>query len=173
MSEQWRPVVGYEGYYEVSDLGRVRSLERVILRSTAPQTVHQRILKRRVAHDGYLTASLWRGGHGWTVDVHTLVAAAFLGPRPDGLQVCHWDGDASNAALSNLRYDTPSANIYDRVRHGTHHEARKTHCKHGHPFDETNTARPKRGGRECRTCSRGHKTAWREQQRRIRMGAVA
>lgn len=86
--------------------------------------------------------------------VHRLVMLAFIGPVPEGLEVCHEDGNRQNNRLSNLRYDTSSNNTLDSVAHGTHRNASKTHCKHGHEFNEENTRHRLRGTRECRTCHR-------------------
>lgn len=52
------------------------------------------------------------------IHVHTLVLTTFVGPRPAGMQCCHWDGNKTNNALSNLRWDTPKANAADKIRHG-------------------------------------------------------
>ena len=52
--------------------------------------------------------------------VHRLVMLTFVGPCPEGMEVCHWDGNPANNSLSNLRYDTPAANNADKLRHGTH-----------------------------------------------------
>jgi hypothetical protein len=65
------------------------------------------------------TVKLYRNGKGKTHFVHSLVAKVFLGDRPNGMEVCHYDGNASNNAVSNLRYDTPAGNTADKVRHGT------------------------------------------------------
>ena len=54
-----------------------------------------------------------------TYGAHQLVALAFIGPRPEGLEVCHGDGDSSNNCLDNLRYDTKAGNAADQVAHGT------------------------------------------------------
>lgn len=83
--------------------------------------------------------------------VHRAVALAFLGEPPPGQEVRHKDGDPGNAELSNLEYGTRSENMRDAVRHGTHHETAKTHCKRGHQFDEANTIVTHRQ-RICRTC---------------------
>lgn len=77
---------------------------------------------------------------------------AFVGPCPEGMEVCHNNGDCTDNRLENLRYDTKSANMLDRVRHGTHHNANKTQCLRGHLFTEENTKRTAKGGRACRTC---------------------
>ena len=84
--------------------------------------------------------------------MHSLVALAFLGTRPDGFDVRHLDGDRLNCALANLAYGTRSENQRDKRRHGTDHNVAKTHCPKGHPYDEANTRIPPIGGRDCRAC---------------------
>lgn len=115
MTERWLPVPGYEGYYEVSDRGSVRSVDRV--------TTHGRRRKSQPIRGnyakGYLLVQLNKDGEVRMAGVHTLVAAAFIGPRPDGLHVCHNDGQRDNNVLSNLRYGTPESNQADRKLHGT------------------------------------------------------
>lgn len=69
---------------------------------------------------GYQTLKLRAGGKSVSLKVHCLVAEAFIGPRPVGMDVCHSDGDRRNNRSSNLRYDTRSGNLADRDRHGTH-----------------------------------------------------
>ncbi|WP_415649104.1 NUMOD4 motif-containing HNH endonuclease [Rhodococcus ruber] len=139
--ENWAPVPDFEGYYEVSDLGRIRSVDRVIVRKNGSrQTVRSRILALHPnVVSGYPQVHLYISGHGTMLYAHQLVAAAFIGPRPDGMYVCHKDGNPQNNAASNLRYDTPSSNMYDRVHHGRHFAANKTHCKNGHEFTRENT----------------------------------
>ena len=114
MSEEWRPVLCYEGMYAVSDLGRVRSLERKNRRGYA---IHERILSP--GGSGHPIVFLYRNGEQECHCVPHLVARAFIGPRPSGLEVCHNDGNPHNNCLSNLRYDTPKNNIADKRRHGT------------------------------------------------------
>lgn len=157
--EQWRPVVGYESSYEVSDMGRVRSLDRTV---TFPdgrrRTARGRLLKPGHVPRGHRYVNLGRGNSQY---VHQLVAAAFLGPRPDGHEVCHNNGDPTDNRAPNLRYDTRQANYMDMFVHGTHPQARKTHCKNGHEFSEDNTAiRRDRYQRVCLICKReGRKAA--------------
>lgn len=112
----WRAVPGYEGRYEVSDCGLVRSLTRV----------HPKVLAPWVNQWGYPTVNLTdKDGRRTKCSVHLLVLAAFVGPRPsDAHEGCHDDGDPSNNRLGNLRWDTRKANQADRDRHG-----RRNSCK--------------------------------------------
>jgi len=119
--ETWRPVPGFEGIYEVSDHGRVRSLDKVV-RCKGGTRVHRgKVLspgkKRR---GGYLYASLCLCGDIQYLYVHRLVLSAFEGPPSGGLQTCHNDGDPTNNRLDNLRYDTRDSNEADKRKHGTH-----------------------------------------------------
>lgn len=132
----------------MSDLGRVRSLPR--------KGTYARILSAYPAkRGGYLAVSLTRGQVTRPHTVHKLVALAFIGPRPDGMEVRHRDGDALNPRLSNLAYGTSTQNAQDTIAHGNHPNGRKTHCKRNHPFDAANTyIIPSTGSRQCRTCQR-------------------
>jgi hypothetical protein len=151
-TEEWLPVRGYEGMYEVSNLGRVRSLQRAFLRNSHPITVKARILRLGSGKNGYLLAYLCRDGIRWTTTVHSLVIDAFSGPRPTGYDVCHENGDRHDNRAINLRYDTRSGNLLDQRTHGTNVNASKTHCKRGHEFTPENTTARSDGGRECRAC---------------------
>lgn len=153
--EQWLPVVGYEGRYEVSNYGRVRTVKRIIPYSDGRRRrVPQRIRKTQIDTRGYPALTLTGDdGRQRPRAIHVLVAAAWLGPRPEGMEVCHNDGDKLNARADNLRYDTSTANKHDLVRHGQHFWARRDECIHGHPYTPENTYLY-RGGRHCRTCTR-------------------
>jgi hypothetical protein len=120
-TETWRPVVGYEGLYEVSDHGRVRSVDRTFVNKMGV-THHRKgkVLKLNTHRQGYRKAVLHRDNVPAHVLAHIIVAAAFLGPRPEGYCVCHNDGDPSNNHVGNLRYDTREGNMADKVKHGTH-----------------------------------------------------
>jgi hypothetical protein len=145
MTEEWRPVVGFEGYLEVSDHGRVRSLDRISevaaskdgIRKAYQRRFQGRMLKPKSDDQGYQYVQLW--GNGRSINgakVHRLVLEAFVGPRPDGMECCHGPGGSSDNRLSNLRWDTRLANHADKVAAGT---SKKTHCKHGHEFTPENT----------------------------------
>lgn len=115
MIEIWQDVVGYEGIYRVSNLGRVKSLA-----GTGNSIRKEKILKGVPAHRGYIVVDLSKDGKRKRRHIHDLVMEAFVGPRPAGMHVCHThDPTTSNNRLGNLRYDTPSGNAEDRVRHST------------------------------------------------------
>ena len=161
--ERWLPVPGYEGKYEVSDQGRVRALDRV---DTRGRRRAGKVLAIRRAQSGHGTVCLHDGGR-WQVLVHHLVLLAFVGPRPDGMEGCHWNDDPADNRVENLRWDTRSGNIQDSVRNGTHHMARRTHCPQGHPYDSENTYVHPSGSRMCRECRRQYREDHREQRREV------
>lgn len=172
--EQWRPVVGWEGYYEVSDHGRVRSVERVIVRKNGTTQRWKPRTRKDGPHgkQGHRGVGLWRDGAITMRTVHSLVLEAFVEPRPDGVHACHNDGDPTNNHLDNLRWDSRLENNRDIVRHGHHHNGQKTVCKNGHLFDAENTIIRSDGrGRHCRVCrnesNRAAKARRRTQQKEI------
>jgi hypothetical protein len=117
--EEWRTIPGYVGLYEVSDLGRVRSVARKCKTWFGERSHRQQILKPCQNWAGYFCVNLRSNDKTRrTVSVHRLVLLAFVGPRPEGLQGCHNDGVKANNRLDNLRYDTREANYRDRDRHG-------------------------------------------------------
>jgi hypothetical protein len=121
--ELWLPVVGYEGLYIVSNLGRIQTIPRWVRTKgeVGRRMVRGMLRKTPIDHTstGYRYVGLYKDGVARKHDVHVLVLAAFVGPRPDGMDACHNDGDRTNPALSNLRWDTKKANQADRLRHGT------------------------------------------------------
>jgi hypothetical protein len=155
--ERWLPAVGYEGRYEVSDQGRVRSLGRMVY---AGRRAHRRRVTPRVlkAFPGgeYPTVRLRRNSDDRTTTqcVHALVMAAFVGPVPNGMEVCHNNGQHHDNRLANLRYDTRSSNLRDQVAHGVHSWSKRTHCYEGHEYTPENTYVRSNGGRLCRECKR-------------------
>lgn len=117
-NETWKPVIGFEGRYEVSDLGRVRSLD-----SSHPNPRNKsllckrkgRVLKQRLSA-GYFGVSL---GQGVTRITHRLVLEAFVGPCPERMEACHNNGNRTDNRASNLRWDTRKNNHADKIEHGT------------------------------------------------------
>jgi len=116
--EKWLPIPGYEGYYEVSDLGSIRSIDRrVIDKSGRVQHVKQRNLALQ-NNNGYWACQLWKNNHMKRPLVHVIVAQAFIGTNPDGLDVNHIDGNKKNNAVSNLEYCSRSENNFHACRIG-------------------------------------------------------
>ncbi len=118
--ENFKDVAGYEGIYEVGDMGSIKSVERIVVNGARTTKVRERILKPGIHPSGHLLVALCANGKQRTCKVHRLVAAAFVGRCPAGMHCCHNDGDPANNAASNLRYDTPTGNAADRLLHGTH-----------------------------------------------------
>lgn len=155
--ERWLPVPGYPGY-EVSDQGRVRSLDREVRsRWGTPKTLKGRILAQVMVGgtDGrYHACTLFRDGNRKQTTVHVLVLETFVGPRPAaGMHGCHRDDDPANNRLKNLYWGTPRQNARDMVNNGGCPKSRITHCPQGHQYTEDNTyIVPSTGHRNCRAC---------------------
>ena len=119
-TEEWRAIPGYEGFYEVSSLGRVKSLARVIeLSNGRLQTIKESIRSLPKSGNGYLSIILYRLGHEKTWHVHSLVALAFIGPQPPGTEVRHGTGGPLDNSVENLCYGTFQEQYLDKVRDGT------------------------------------------------------
>lgn len=119
--EIWKPVVGFEGFYEVSSMGNVRSCEREhTYLDKRLGLVTRRRKSQPIAQGGniYLSVSLSIDGVHSRHLTHKLVAEAFVGPRPDGLEVRHLNGKAHDNRASNLCYGTKKENAADRDVHG-------------------------------------------------------
>jgi hypothetical protein len=111
LTESWRDIVGYEGHYQVSDQGRVRSLPRHRRGHLgAPTLVRGRVLKQATS-GRYPMVLLCREGQRRAHSVHRLVAVAFLRPDPSRPEVNHRDGVRTNNSVSNLEWMTRSENV--------------------------------------------------------------
>lgn len=151
-AQTWREVQGFEGLYDVSDLGNVRSW------STAKQGG---LLSPR-STGRYLGVTLHGVGKRRTALVHALVAEAFIGPRPNGKMVRHLNGDPLDSRAVNLAYVTNAQNQRGSVQLGNHVNARKTHCPAGHPYSGRNLIRGTKGkGRYCRACRKARAPGYR------------
>jgi len=102
----WRAIPGWEGLYEVSIDGQIRSLRR-----------KGRVMLPFTTEKGYLRVYLYRGTSVERVRVHTAVLRAFVGPRPAGMVTRHLDGNPANNHLSNLAWGTPAENEADKKMH--------------------------------------------------------
>lgn len=116
--ERWLPI--HLPGYEVSDLGRVRSLARVVYQCTGKaQPQPARDHRTRKGASGYLVVSIRYAGKRKKYKVHLLVARAFLGDAPTGEECRHKDGNRLNPKLTNLHYGSRKQNIADAIEHGT------------------------------------------------------
>ena len=134
MTEQWKPVFGFEGLYEVSDHGNVKSRFKQLKPSLKKQCGHMRV---NICGKGFY--------------IHRLAMAAFIGPCPDGMEVCHNDGNPANNKLSNLRYGTRKENVADQIKHGVFYKHHKECLKCGGELTWTTWKKPQR---ECVPCRR-------------------
>lgn len=117
--EIWKAVPEWDGLYEVSDQGRVRSLDRVSAGRYGPTCWRGRILRPSLGGNGYANVTFTCQGKRLCVTIHALVARVFLGPPPPGQEVRHRNGIRADSRLSNLHYGTRSQNALDRYEHGT------------------------------------------------------
>lgn len=116
MSEQWKPIVGYEGFYEVSDLGRIRAF----FDSGNRRHNGERHLKSFLGKNGYLHVRLCPPGQkAKTKTIHSLVLSSFSRSRLPGEACRHLDGNKVNNCSSNLQWGTYSENESDKILHGT------------------------------------------------------
>lgn len=113
--EEWRDVVGYEGFYQVSNYGRIKVLPHLVSRGFCTITCAEKILKPRVKNNQYLFVRL-SSGHKKTSKekyVHRIVADAFL-PNPNNKpEIDHIDGDKTNNFVANLRWSTRMENVHN------------------------------------------------------------
>lgn len=114
-NESWRAVSGFRNSYEVSDLGRVRSLTRMVETVRGPRKVRGRVLRSRINDSGYALVTLCGPSGDQTSYVHRIVAEAFHGSS-EGREVCHGPGPRNDNRASNLRWGTHGENIGDSLR---------------------------------------------------------
>lgn len=121
MAETWKPVPGYEGFYEASDLGRVRSVERRVNTARGSRLKVERILTPiKNKKTGYYCVCLAKDGEKKTTLVYVIIANTFLGNRPDGMQINHKNEDKSDNRLCNLEWMSPR----DNTNYGTANKRR-------------------------------------------------
>lgn len=157
-TEVWKVIPDWTDY-EVSDHGNVRSTKFGSRYELKPQANRHR--------NNYLHFSVHAPGLGRkTIRVHVIVAELFHGPRPDGLDIRHLDGDSQNNHASNLRYGTRLENTEDQFRHGTRGYEVKPYCRNGHDYTPENTSYHSDGKRYCKACSHARYAANAEENAR-------
>lgn len=118
--EEWRDIAGYEGFYQVSSEGRVRSIVRMLQSAIdAGIRKEKQILAFGSNKQGRLQVVLCKHAITKRVQVHTLVLEAFVGPKPLGMECLHDDNDYTNNWVGNLKWGTHTENMRDKERHGT------------------------------------------------------
>lgn len=143
MVEEWKEVVGFEGFYEVSNMGNVRSVPHMKSSYGGRRWLQKGKLLRptRVKDKGYRVVSLCVGGVATRRYVHDLVLCAFVGPRPEPTShCCHGAAGSEDNSLGNLRWDTPVSNAQDRNRDGTM-QIGERHWKNVYSEDQIRSAK--------------------------------
>lgn len=111
-TEEWREIPGYEGFYEISTEGQIRSMDREVMQKgrwgTSLRKAAGMILKPLALNTGYMQVTLWKQGAKCKASVHRLVLLAFVGPSE--LPTNHKDGVKANNQLANLEYCTYAEN---------------------------------------------------------------
>jgi hypothetical protein len=121
-SEEWRDVPRWEGFYQASSLGRIRSVRRVVefkMRGRlTTQIFPSRLIAAAVNAEGYRVCVFARSGKNENIQFSVAVCAAFNGARPSGMVAAHNNGDRLDDRAENLRWATPRENSADMIRHG-------------------------------------------------------
>lgn len=163
-TQTWKPIPGYEGIYEASNHGNIRSLDRT---TTTPNGGTRRFkgqnLKPFPYKTGHLQVKLSKGGKQETRWLHQLVLEAFVGPREPNQVVRHINDIPTDNRLENLTYGTQGDNIADAIRNGRNGFKNRTHCPHGHLLADPNLTEfhKKRGHRGCLSCARARSRIYR------------
>ena len=176
-TEVWKPIPGWEQYYEASTHGRIRSLDRFTIRSNgSPYRRKGRILKTwALPHTGHHCVALHANAKGTKYRVHRLILTTFVGEPPEGTEGCHNNGNPADNRLENLRWDTKKANAQDTVKHGKNFWANKTHCPRGHALIEPNLEAwsLRNGHRKCLACDKARRVLARHPELKPERKAVA
>jgi hypothetical protein len=167
--ETWLPVAGFEDLYEISNRGRARSLDRIVVTKAGVRKVHRgRLLCPRCLPRGYVYYDLHRqDGSCLRAYAHVLVLENFVGPRPKGAEGCHGPGGISDNSLANLRWDTHQWNMRDMVRDGSCHLSRSVCSKCGGSMDGVEyypDGHPRR--HYCVPCRRDYQREYHRNRRR-------
>lgn len=123
--EIWKDVLGLEQYYEVSNLGNIKSKVRTGITNFGERNYGGKVVKPFLSTVGYPAVNLTYKGYRKQFHVHKLVLEAFNGKAPEGMEGCHNNGVKTDFYLTNLRWDTRKNNHADKKLHGTHQEGEK------------------------------------------------
>jgi hypothetical protein len=114
-NEVWKDIPTYEGHYQASNMGRIKSLDRYTIDKNGNKHTTIGGIMKPVPdkQTGHLRVGIWKNSQRRTLYVHRLIMETFVGECPNGMEVCHNDGNSSNNHLDNLRYDTRHENLID------------------------------------------------------------
>ena len=119
IEEVWKPVVDFEGYYEVSNMGKVRSKDRIVKHNCGgSKRVEGKTISQLITRNGYCQVFLWKHGKRKVCLVHRLVLHAFVGECPENMEVRHLNSIPTDNRLENLAYGTRSENTIDTLNLG-------------------------------------------------------
>lgn len=119
ITESWRDIPGYEGLYQASNLGNIRSLARKVATKCGYRISPGKSIAFNENRRGYRSVNLCSNGMRSKLYVHRLVLLAFVGKPDENMDCCHFDSDPRNNRLENLRWDTRANNHLDKIRAGT------------------------------------------------------
>lgn len=117
--ENWKKIPDLEDFYEISDLGNIRSIQREGVTLYGKRLYGGKTLKPLIHSTGYPCVNLTKKGYRKQFFIHRLVLEAFVGKCPKNMEACHLNGVRSDARLVNLRWDTRSNNALDKRKHKT------------------------------------------------------
>lgn len=121
MKEIWKTINGFKNYYEISNFGRVRSLDRYVTRNDGVVQFRKGKLKAQTLNkDGYYTVNLSKNGKSHRLKIHSLVGAAFVEGYFDGAEINHIDCNRKNNYYKNLEWVTHFDNIQHSIKTGNH-----------------------------------------------------
>lgn len=118
MSEKWLEIEGFEGYYEVSSLGNIRSIDRLVKKRGHLVPQYSKYITKTLNYNGYYKVTLCKEGKKFTKRLHRLVALAFIKNPKEKPQVNHKNGIKTDNRVVNLEWVTASENLYHAVKHG-------------------------------------------------------
>lgn len=136
MKELWKEIEGFEGLYEVSNMGRVKALDRYVMNNGGLQHKAERILKQNIQKNKHCMVVLCKNGKTYPKLVHRLVAIAFI-PNPQNKPVVdHIDTDPTNNKVENLRWATVKENANNPLSRVNNSKSKKGHPYYGRPLTE-------------------------------------
>lgn len=113
--EIWKDIDGYEGYYQISNFGNIKSLKRKVnTRGNGFRQLNEKVIRPLMTSSGYLNVIASREQKRQTFIIHHLVAQYFLGNKPEKCVIDHIDGNKLNNHVSNLKYVSPAENSRKR-----------------------------------------------------------